>query len=54
MRALDFDGMRTWQAAEKAARAEARRKLEADNWFGMPSAEPHRAQVVRGHLRVPA
>ena len=40
MRALENDGMRTWQAREKAARAEGKRRREADNWFGMPSGEP--------------
>ena len=40
MRALENDGMGTWQAREKAARAEGKRRNEADNWFGMPSREP--------------
>ena len=39
-RALENDGMRTWQAADKAQLAVEKRRLEADNWFGMPSGEP--------------
>ena len=40
MRAMDQDGMGAWDAYRVKTREQEKRQSEADNWFGMPSAEP--------------